>query len=270
MAGTDIAILSACKIMRKNRFLPLLIPLITGGMLELLYFWPSAIYSAAAVTIIIFLFAIRQLLCSGSKRERWWNLAILPAMFTLSVIAFSVILPRSLVQPFFLFDVIFLYLYFRAVYYYLHFSSPVAIRNNGESLLNLSIYGNFLAVYFMSSSVYGLQVFLGIKAWLLMLIIFVAFELIVYQVLWANRIDVRRSSIFILLAGFVLVESGWTASFLPLSYYILGLVLAICYYMIIGLTRFYLAGALDRRTVKKYLIFGFFSLITVMLSARWL
>ncbi len=250
--------------------MPLLIPLAAGAALEVIYFWPSMIYVAAVLTVAIFLFASRQLLHSGSKRERWWDLSILPVVFTSGLIVFSVILPKTFVQPMFLADIIFLYLYWRALYYHLHSSSPASERSNSEVLLNLSVYGNFLAVYFIASSVYGIEAFLGVNVWLLILVMFAAVELIVYQVFWANRIDLRRGAIFILLVGFILAELGWTVSFLPLSYYILGLILAVCYYMIIGLTRFYLSGSLNAGTVKKYLIFGFLSLIAVMLSVRWL
>jgi hypothetical protein len=256
--------------MRKNRYLALFVPLAAGIMLELWYYLPSAIYVVTAITIIVFLGAVRQLLHSGSKRERWWNLSILPVVFTLSIVLFSVIVPKSIVQPLFFIDVVFLYFYFRTVYYHLHFNSPAANKHHGESLRNLSVYGNFLAAYFMSSSTYGLQAFLGVEVWLLTLIIFVFFELVVHQIFWASQIDWRRGLLFILLTGFILAEVSWAVSFLTLSYYILGLILAVCYYMIIGLARIYLSGSLDARTVKKYLFLGFFSLTIVMLSSRWL
>jgi hypothetical protein len=254
--------------MKKNRCLPLLVPIVAGGLMEILYFWPSMIYVVMALEIILFLFTVRQFLRSGVKQEKWWNLLILPAVFSSSVIVFSIIVPKFFAHPLFFVNVLFLYLYFRSVYRHLHSSSPAP--DSYDSLRNLSAYGNFLAVYFVASSVYGFQAFLNARVWSLMLPLLVIFCLIVYQVFWSDKINSREGLFFILLAGFVLVELGWSISFLPLDYYILGLISAVFYYMMIGLTRFYLLGVLNKRTIKKYLILGFLSLTVVILSARWL
>jgi len=73
-----------------------------------------------------------------------------------------------------------------------------------------------------------------------------------------------------LLVCLVLVELAWSISFLTLSYYILGLILAICYYILIGLVRFYLLGTLDKKIAKLYLIYGFGALLIVLLTSRWI
>ena len=70
--------------------------------------------------------------------------------------------------------------------------------------------------------------------------------------------------------AFVLIEIAWSLSFWPLSYYILGLVMAIFYYIIIGIVRFYLLNELDRKIIKLYLVFGFLGITLVLLTARWL
>jgi len=63
---------------------------------------------------------------------------------------------------------------------------------------------------------------------------------------------------------------AWAASFTSLSFYILGLILAVCYYILIGLIRFYLLGRLTRQTIKLYLIFGLSSIFLVLLTAKWI
>jgi len=63
---------------------------------------------------------------------------------------------------------------------------------------------------------------------------------------------------------------AWSVSFLTLSYYVLGLIVAICYYVLIGLVKAYLLDNLSAKTVKWYLIFGFLALILVLLTARWI
>ena len=145
---------------------------------------------------------------------------------------------------------IFIYLYFRTLYFYLVRPS----KKNRLSLENLSSYGNFLAFYFIAASVYGLQSFLTILYWELMLGLLVLIAIIIYQVFWANEIGFEQGLIYIILGCLVLIELAWSISFLTLRFYILGLILAVAYYVLIGLTRFYLLGKLNQSIIKKYLI----------------
>jgi hypothetical protein len=68
----------------------------------------------------------------------------------------------------------------------------------------------------------------------------------------------------------ILVELFWSISFLPFNYNITGLILAVCYYVIIGLVKNHLLGKLDAAKVKMYLILGGVSLFLIMLTARWM
>jgi len=225
------------------------------------------VYVALVLFILAVFFTCRQFAIASQHSEKWWDLAILPIIFFIGIIGLSILLPSaSLVQFLFAVCVIFQYLYFRSVYSYLF--KPKKYRFG--TLENLSSYGNFLAFYFIASTIYGLQVFVNFDVWLLVLILVFFTALIVYQVLWVNKIERKRSILFILLACLILAEIAWAASFLTLSFYILGLLTAICYYILIGLTRFYLLNKLDAKVIKYYLIFGFGSLLIVMLTAKWI
>ena len=50
----------------------------------------------------------------------------------------------------------------------------------------------------------------------------------------------------------------------------MGLILALCYYMLVGLVRFYLLGSINPRIVRLYLLFGFACMAAVLLTARWI
>jgi hypothetical protein len=105
---------------------------------------------------------------------------------------------------------------------------------------------------------------------LLAFFILLFFLLVIYQVIWANKIDLNLGFVFILILGFVLIEAAWSISFLPLNYNVLGMVLAICYYISIGLTRFHLRNKLNRKVVKLYLFLGFISILILLLTSRWI
>jgi hypothetical protein len=253
--------------MKYNRFLPLIIPALVFIFYEFYSFRPKLLFVVLVLMWLIFFFTVRQFLIEGKSREKWWSFIIIPGVFTTGLLIFSTMVPsRLIVQLLFVFNTIIVYIYFRSIYYYL--VQPKRYKN--DTLENLSSYGNFLSIYFISASSYGLQVFLGIEVWLTMILIIVTFALVIYQVLWINRIDMRRGFLFILVMCLALIQVAWAASFLTLSFYVLGLILAVCYYILIGLVRFYLLGRLTPSLIKIYLAFGFGSIIIVLLTANWI
>ncbi|MCD4762224.1 hypothetical protein K8R32_04680 [bacterium] len=253
--------------MKYNRFLPLLIPLIIFALHEFYYFRPKLLYVVIIGFVVIILFTVRQFIIVSKRKERWYNFAILPSMFIIGLTAFTTMVSsRLIVQFLFVLAAIFFYFYFRSIYYYL-------INHKlyqHYSLENLSSYGNFLSFYFWASFIYGLQSFLNIQVWELMVGLLIVAALTTYQITWANRINRQDANLWILIICFILIEVAWSASFLSLSFYILGLLSAICYYMLVGLIRFYLLSRLDKRMVKMYLSFGFLSIILVLLTSRWI
>lgn len=253
--------------MRYNKLLPIFLPLATFFLLELFYFKPKLIYLVIVISVLLFFFTLRQFIIAAGKKENIFNYLILPAFFLISACMFSVLATNQiLVQFIFLICYIFLSIYFRSIYYY--FIKPDKYQKN--SLENLSSYGNFLSIFFISSGVYGMQSFLGANVWLLMLFLLLFTTIIIHQVFWANKILTKSSFLFIIILPLAFLEIAWSISFLSLSYYVLGLILAVCYYMVIGIVRFYLIGRLDAQIIRLYLIFGFLSIFSVLLTSRWI
>ena len=258
--------------MQYNRFLPLVVPLLVFILLEVFYFVPKAIFVVLVLIISLFIFTVRQFLLGGKREERGYNLLLLPVCFTLGLTVFSTMIPRAetvgklFLHALFFLNAGFIYFYFRLIYYYLYKNKLY----QKQSLRNLSAYGNFLAFYLIASSVYGLQAFLNIPVWILMISLLIFSGLIFYQVIWSNEINTKDSLFYILIASLMIIELGWAASFLTLRFFVLGLIMAVCYYVIIGMIRFHLLNTLNRKVVKLYLIFGFLSIFIVLLTARWI
>jgi hypothetical protein len=253
--------------MKYNRLLPLLIPLIVLVLFEIFFFYPRMIYVCLVLANLLVFFTTNQFTKASDVSKSWWKFLILPSFFLTSLAAFTILIPNKfIVQILFILNSIFLYFYIRTIYYYL--IQPAFYRN--LSLENISSYGNFLTFFFVSSVIYGLQSFLNISIWPLMVIMVVVTALIVYQVLWINRIDNRPAFVYILISSLILVELAWSISFLPLNFNIAGLILAICYYILIGLVRHHLLEKLDKRTIELYLFFGFGSIIIILLTSRWM
>lgn len=253
--------------MKFYRFLPLLSPLAIFVITEIFYFWPKTLYYSVLAVLTVIFYTTYVFAKLGINKEKWWKIFILPAYFFIGLAAFITIVPNKILVQIFLFiNLFYQYFYYRIVYNFL-------IRTESYqdfSLENISAYGNFLAIYFISSSIFGLQSFLNMPIWLTMLALIFITALVIYQVLWANKIAFVNSSFYIVIACFILIEIAWSASFLPLSFYVMGLLFSIFYYILVGLTRFHLLNKLDKSIVKLYLIYGLSSILAVLLTARWI
>ncbi len=245
-----------------KRFLPLLTPFLIYLFSNLLYFKSNYIYFVFIVSFFLIVFTSFSL----ASFRGVFIISILPVFFTFSSLAFILLLPRFFIQLFLLTILFVLYVYFKTVYYYLF---DKTYYKKGY-LQNLSSYANFLTVYFLSSFMYGIQILVSVPIYDLILFFILAVFLLVYQVFWANEISFRSSAHFILLITLLLSELAWAVSFLTLNYFVLGLILAISYYVIIGLSRFYLLDILNKKLVKMYLSFGLVSVLAVILTARWI
>lgn len=253
--------------MNSNRFLPLIIPVFIFILFQVFFFNARMIYVVLVLANLSIFFIVWQFCKSSIIDKSWWNFFILPSLMLSAIITYSVLLTsKTVIQTLFILTIIFLYFYFKNIYYYLE--RPSAYQP--YSIENASSYGNFLIFFLISASIYGLQSFLNLKISVLMIIMLFASFLMIYQVIWANKIKIKNGIIFILLSCLTLVEITWSISFLPLNHNIAGLILAICYYAIIGMTRYHLLEQLNREKIKIYLIISITSVFIILFTARWL
>ncbi len=224
----------------------------------------SNIYYILTAVLLLVFFSVKNIKVRDDLDIRWYVFLIFPVLLEISFFTYLV-MEMDYLKPHYLLltNTIILYFYFRTLR--LFFSGV----DRGSSLNNITIFGNFILVFFMASSVYGLQSFLRVPVWILMIIFVVFLALIIYSVMYINKIKYNIALFYVLIVCLVMMELAWSIYFLPVSYKISGLVLAIGYYMTMGLSRHHLMGDLNPRTVKLYFSFGFISIILVLLTSRW-
>jgi hypothetical protein len=252
--------------MINKRSLPLIMPMIAFIGYEIIHKKPELIYISGSFLVILHLIACARLIKNTKSEEKWFDISIFPFLNTVAVLLFSLFLPKSFNHILYILGIVLIYFYYRIIYYYLE--KPEKYENN--SLENLSSYANFINFYFAASSVYGMQVLLGVDVWKLILAFLVFTGLSIYQGFWAAGFKNSLNLFYIAILCVILVQIAWAISFLSLSYYVLGLILSMCYYVAFGLTKYHLLGILNKRIVKLYLFFGFTSILAVLLTARWL
>lgn len=238
-----------------------LAPLALIGFFEIYFIKPDFFFWVLILVNATIVFSLKKVKGGRFFSKEFGHSLILPLLFVNSVAAYSLIVPYRLVsQILFLTSAVFIFYYFK----------NIGRENNERFLENISSYGGFLAVFFFFSFFYGLKAFLGTPIWILILATTILTTIAIFEVLWANRIPLQKGSVYIFLACLLIVQLAWALYFLPLSYNFLGLVLAICYYIIIGVAKPLLRGALSKKTVKLYLICGLASISAVLLAAKWL
>jgi hypothetical protein len=116
---------------------------------------------------------------------------------------------------------------------------------------------------------FGLQSFLNISVWLLLAIFAGMTFLVLYEVMATNEIDLSKGYLYIFIFTLILIEITVGVYFLPLNYNIIGLIVAICYYVLIGLLKFHLKQRLTKQAVKTYLFSGLAGAFIILLTAQW-
>jgi hypothetical protein len=237
-------------------------PIVNCLLFEAFFFRGSLFYAALAISSLLLLLAVRIITGKKITTREFWSFSIFPVLFSGSLAAYStliVILNPLIIHGLFLLNLFLSYIYLKNIY-----------RGEWRDFLeNISSYGNLLTVFFSFSAIYGLESFLGLPIWLLILASAAVIALIVYQIFWANKTLSRSTAPYIFLADLLLVQLAWAIYFLPFNYNALGLIAAICYYLLIGFIKLSLAEKLNRRSVNAYLASGFISLLLILLTTKW-
>lgn len=235
---------------------------------ELVIFWSKGLYPAAIIVNAVLFYCVYKIVKkSGIETGSWYNFLILPFALLNSFFAYILIIDSQ----------VFMHVLVIAaagvIYYYLHsifLFHFLPLQYKSFQIENISSYGGFLSVFFLASALYAIESFLKWPLWSIILILTFFFLIVIYQVNWAHKIPIYNSSAHIFIDTLILVELAWTLSFLPLRFDILGLQLAAAYYIVVGLTKHYLQGTLEAKIVKTYIGIGVFSVVVILLSARWI
>lgn len=245
-------------------FIPKISPFLIFLILEFFVYTFTNINYVFFAIILLVIFSVKNIRIRDDLNIKWYLFLIYPILLEISFLAYILMEPDYL-RPHYLIIVnsVILYFYFRTLRFY--FSGI----DKGVSLNNITIFGNFVLIFFLSSSMYGLHSSLRISVWLLMAVFTVFLALLVYFVMYINKIKLNIALFYILVVCLVMLELAWSIYFLPVSYKVSGLILAIGYYMIMGLSRHHLVDTLREQTVRLYLGFGFLSIILILLTSRW-
>jgi hypothetical protein len=188
-------------------------------------------------------------------------LFFIPAFFLTSSAAYVLVLPGKIfIQLIFFAQLLFIF----------YFLKNLSGKISSVFLENVSYWGNFLSLLFWFSFLFGIKTFISLSVVYSTLGFLLAILLVVCETFWANKIARSETFIFIFLIPLILIQLSWVLYFLPLNHNVLGIILAISYYAIIGITKPLLRSGLSKKMINFYLIGGLASIIMLLATAKWI
>lgn len=156
------------------------------------------------------------------------------------------------------------------LYRYFIAAKKAANGDDQSEWAQISLYGGLLTIFLAAVSLFGLQSFLSLSPWPLLLlfavVLFINTRAIAFSQSWNRREDWYLWPLLALLTG----EIAMMLTLLPLNYLIAAILCTLAYYSVINFVRLYLNNNLSGRKIKNYALFTAISLLVILLTARWL
>lgn len=194
------------------------------------------------------------------------NFLLPPLLLNLSSFIFIIFLPRGSLRHLVIISVAFFsFLFLRSIY--LYFYRPEEYPK--ESLENISSYLVLITIYFVSAGLLGLIIFANFLLWQAVIIYLLINFLLAYRLFGVSQVKTETSWLFIFVLCLVMGEFFWTVNFLPLNFYVNGLLLTIVFYLFFSLSRRRFSDTLEERLIWYYLILSLIIFLIVLFTAEW-
>jgi len=248
-----------------RRLIILVAPILFFVWLALVRFGELFLIPGAAVFLAYLVFAC-FVVCGGRLSKVFAHFLILPIGFSLAVFFFVLFVINEL--AFYVaavFGAMALYLVLRQ--YFVYFFLP--LRYQAYSLESLNFYITLLSAFFLFSSGFAGVILLQLNLAIMALIILPIFALLLYQFFWIHKINIQKSWLYLLPICLIIIELFVVLAYLPTSYYVGAFVLAIMAYVMLGLSRLYVQGLLDKKKIWSFLTVGSVVVVAVLATAKW-
>jgi len=249
-----------------NRIIPWVAAVILFAVLENLLKAPKQIYWLTLVSFLVIILGVWQLTNRRLKDEKFWYLIVTPLFLFAGGLFFLSFLEGRFFKQFFVIVLsVLVWVFLQVVFLKFHLRA----KYQAYSLENIATHFNLITVFLIASSFFNLTIFLGVPAWLLVIIFAIINILLIYQLVRLSDIALAVGWPYVVVITLIAAEIFWAVSFLPTSVYINGLIVTIVYYLITGLARNRLLGVWQKQVIKRYLLISLISLAVVLLSAKW-
>jgi len=248
------------------RFLPYIVPLIFFGSAEAVFYygswWP---YLFALVLVASLLYFI--LLKYKNRDKSIFFLSVYALIYAATGLVYLLILENPIViNSFIIFWALLYWLFLEAVFHDFYETKKTYAFN----LQNIIPYGNILVIFFLTAALINFSLFLSLSWWQLLLILAAAYFCLVYL---AYLRQIAKRTEILLYSGVVtliLVEILGGLTLWPSSFYVIAILVTLCYYLLMSLSLLSLKNSLTKKALIQYLTFGGCIIIAALITATWL
>ena len=146
------------------KIFPIIGPIATIISLEVLFRYPNYIIHVGVINALIIFYCVWHISMHSLKRE-FWNLLILPMLYTIAVWLFSSIAEGKIFREIIMaLLTILLAIYLFNIYIFWHKRE----KYQSYSLLNISNYLQLIAIFLFAAGLYWLKLFLGMPMLLML------------------------------------------------------------------------------------------------------
>ncbi len=249
-----------------HRFTPAFVGIVTLACFLLVSFTSGFLWFALPASLMIVFLSIARLAEWDFRSDVLWNLLATPLLFLVSGFLVLVFLESvSLRVVISLVTSGFLFFFCEHLFTYFHLQS----RYQAYALEFTSVLMSVLALFFIGIGFYGFLLFLHLPLWILTIIFIIVSALLVREALWASKVENRQAAVFAVAYGLILGELFLSISFLPTSFIVNSTILAILFYILLGLTRAHFLGKLNPLVIKRYVFIGSLLMFLILGTARW-
>jgi len=119
------------------------------------------------------------------------------------------------------------------------------------------------------SLAFAMIIFIKVELLILVVVTLAVCLLLCYQLFWVNKIRFSDSNILVLAISVVLVEMFVAIYYLPTSFFVNAFILSIAFYLMTGLSRYFLLGNLDKKRIISFLVVSGICLMAILATAQW-
>jgi membrane protein YdbS with pleckstrin-like domain len=159
-----------------------------------------------------------------------------------------------------------LFVYLRNLYIYLF--KPLKYKS--QSLENINFLISFVVIFYSVAGVLSLKNFIDLNLWQIIIPIAIVLFFILFQLFCLYQVKFKNNIIFSTILTLNIMEIVLISTFLPHTYSIIGLVIAIVFYASAGLSLLHLSYKLTKVQVKTHLGLSIIFLLLIFLSSRWI
>ena len=247
------------------RFLPYFVPICYLVLLKVVFYYSDWWILLLLLGVILDL-AYFALLKYKNPQKPILGLAVFSLIYYFTGSAFVLILENNyVINSFLLVWSLIFWLYLEAIFHDFYETTHTHIIN----LQNISLYVSILSIFFLTCSLISFNIFLNWPNFGILIILGIVYLSVISFTLGQQQISRDNAWLHGSIISLILIESLLALMFLPVSFYVTSVIVALVYYFFFSITLLSLKKQLTNKLLWRYLAFCLVVALAVFLTATW-